>query len=81
MLFKAILIFTLGVLVGVFIFRSGRIGTKTAIILSLGFVGSTYIYQYYSSYQSCVRGFIETGGDSNVAQVECAKLLGTATVK
>ncbi len=78
MLFKAILIFSLGVFVGMFVIRAGRIGTKTAIILSLGFVGATCIYQYYSSYQSCIRGVIATGAHTSLAQVECAKLLGTS---
>ena len=58
MLFKAILIFSLGVLVGVFVIRSGKIGTKTAIILSLGFVGATFLYQYYS----LIRLVCEFGG-------------------
>ncbi len=76
MLFKAILIFSLGVLVGVFVIRSGKIGTRTAIILSLGFVSATYLYQFFSPYQSCVRGMQQSGDQSLVAQVECAKMLG-----
>ncbi len=87
MLFKAILIFSLGVLVGVFVIRSGKIGTKTAIILSLGFVGATFLYQYYSPYQTCVRGLADKTEksfqedkpqNSELAQIVCAKVLGKA---
>ena len=79
MIFKAILVFSLGVMVGVFLIRPGKIGSRTAIILSIGFVGATYFYQFLSPYQSCVRGKIEMGEESHAAQVHCAKILGERT--
>jgi len=70
MIFKALLIFCLGVLVGVFVIRPGKIGTTTAIIISIGFVAGTFLYQYMSPYQSCLRAYEASEADQNTKNVE-----------